>query len=128
MDEVNWLREGRRYAEANQQATAFATNLLSEVSALKGFKENQAAIKQKFLALKFPKDASNGDIAAALYRCYVDVVMPTFQESAKQDVLSTLDQKAKANTTSPTTRTSAAPQTRPLKLREALAAEFANDR
>jgi hypothetical protein len=123
--EFNRMQSERQYRDLVSQANEYATNLLTEVSALPGFKEHQGAIKEKFLGLRFPKGTPNGDITAALYRCYVDIVLPTFARSAKQDVLNTLDHKAKATTTSPQGRTAAPPQGKRVGLREALAAEFA---
>lgn len=123
--EIDRMRSERATRDLVMQANDYATNLLTEVSTLPGFKEHQAAIKDKFRALRFPRGTPNGDITAALYRCYLSVVVPTLAQSAKQDVLSTLDHKAKATTTSPGARTAAAPKAKPMGLREALAAEFA---
>jgi len=123
-DELTRMRSERQYRELHQQAGEYATNLLTEVSALPGFKDHQGAIKEKFLALRFPKGTPNGEITAALYKCYLDVVVPTLARSAKQDVLDTLDHKAKANTVSPQGRSNAVPAGKPRGLREALAVEF----
>jgi hypothetical protein len=125
-DELGRMQSERQYRELHAQAGQYATNLLTEVSALPGFKEHQAAIKERFLGLKFPKGTPNGDITAALYKCYLDVVVPTLAQSAKQDVLNTLDHKAKANTVNPQGRSNAVPKGKPVGLREALAAEFSN--
>ena len=122
--ELTRMKSERDHRELLTQANDYATNLLTEVSALPGFRENQAAIKQRFLQLRFPKGTPNGDITAALYRCYLDVALPLVAQSAKQNVLTTLDHKAKAQTTSPGSRTAAPPRAKPLGLREALAAEF----
>jgi len=122
--ELTRMKSEREMSALVSQANEYATNLLTEVSALPGFKEHQAAIKQKFLSLRFPKGTPNGEITAALYKCYLDVALPTITQSAKQDMLNTLDHKAKASTTSPQGRTAAAPKGRSLGLREALAAEF----
>jgi hypothetical protein len=125
-EEVNQLRASRQYHQAYAQATDYANKLLAEVGKYPGFKEHETAIKEKFLGLNLPKGAPASDVTAALYRCYLDVVMPTFQNRATQTVMSTLDQKAKANTTPPGGRaTSATPQGKPLTLRAALASEFA---
>jgi hypothetical protein len=123
--ELTRMKSEREHRELLTQANDYATNLLTEVSALPGFRENQAAIKQRFLQLRFPKGTPNGEITAALYRCYLDVALPTFARSAKQDVLNTLDHKAKASTVAPGARTAAPPTGgKPLGLREALAVEF----
>ena len=123
-EELERVRTERSTRDAETRATQYASTLLAEVGKLPGFQEHQAAIREKFLGLRFPKGAPEGDITAALYRCYVEVVMPTYAQSARQTVLDTLDTKAKAQTTSPTGRTTAAPTTKPLSFREALAAEF----
>ena len=122
--ELSRMKSERDHRELVTQANEYATNLLSEVAALPGFRENQAAIKQRFLQLRFPKGTPNGDITAALYKCYLDIALPTFAQSAKQTMLNTLDHKAKATTTTPQGRTAAAPTAKPKGLREALAAEF----
>lgn len=123
--EFNRLRTEREHHALVTQANDYATNLLTEVSALPGFKEHQAAIKERFLQLRFPKGTPTGDITAALYRCYLDIALPSVARSARQDVISALDTKAKASTVSPQGRSAAVPAGKPKGFREALAAEFA---
>ena len=128
-EDMNARQERDQIIAATQAANNFATTTLAEMHKLPYFKEQKAEIEKVFRAMPPMPDAQVGQaIREAYIQVLVNKVLPSLTNTAKSNLLSSLNQKAAASARNPSAG-SVATNARPKTFEEALRqAESANAR
>lgn len=112
-------QQEREFQAVAQRADQFAASTFEAVSKLPGFKDHVGTIMERYAALPTVRDPQTGwqvpdpndprTEDRKLLDIYHEVVLPTFQQSARTDAVHTLQQKARATTISPASGGTAEP-------------------
>lgn len=117
--EVEQSRAEREFRAASQQADAYAAHTLDGIAKWPGFKEHVGPIMEKYAALGrtmadgtwLPDPSDPRTEGEKLRDIYSEVVLPTLNQSARQQAVEDITRKASASTINPNAAGTGAPQT-----------------
>ena len=116
--------EAERQAAAKAEADTQAGSVYESVQKFPHFEAHKDAIKAKFAQMDLGPDASMGDVKAALFQCYIDVlatdVLPTLEGKAQTELLQSLKTKAAASSRVPGSPSAVGTPPKPTRFSDAL--------